>query len=60
MEYKIVSAGDEKSLTDIINEMIEDGWETEGGVAISPDGNFYQAMLLFDEEGDEFETGEEL
>ncbi len=60
MEYKIVGAGDEKSLTDIINEMIEDGWETEGGVAVAPDGNFYQAMLLFDEDGDEFETGEEL
>ena len=60
MEYTIVSANDEKSLVEKINEMIEDGWETEGGIAISPEGNFYQAMLLFDDEGDEFETGEEL
>ncbi len=60
MEYTIVSANDEKLLIDKINNMLEDGWETEGGIAISPEGNFYQAMLLFDEEGDEFETGEEL
>ncbi len=40
--------------------MLDDGWETEGGIAISPDGNFYQAMILFDDESDEFETGEEL
>lgn len=60
MEYTIVSANDEKLLVEKINNMIEDGWETEGGIAISPEGNFYQAMLLFDEEGDEFETGEEL
>ncbi len=60
MEYNIVSSNDDKSLVVKINEMIEDGWETEGGVAISSDGNFYQAMLLFDDDGDEFETGEEL
>ncbi len=60
MEYTFVSANDEKSLIEKINEMIEDGWETEGGIAISPEGNFFQAMLLFDDEGDEFETGEEL
>lgn len=61
MEYKIVSAGDEKSLTDIVNDMLDEGWETEGGLAISPDGNFYQAMILFDDDdGDEYETGEEL
>jgi hypothetical protein len=60
MEYTIVSSGDEKSLIEKINDMFEDGWETEGGVAISTDGTFYQAMILFDDEGDEFETGEEL
>ncbi len=60
MEYTIVSAIDEKTLIEKINDMFEEGWETEGGVTISPDGNFYQAMLLFDDEGDEFETGEEL
>ena len=60
MEYTIVSSTDEKSLIEKINDMFEEGWETEGGVAISADGTFYQAMILFDDEGDEFETGEEL
>jgi hypothetical protein len=60
MEYTIVSANDGNSLTEKVNDMFEEGWETEGGVAISPDGVFYQAMILFDDEGDEFETGEEL
>ena len=60
MEYTIVSSGDDKSLIDKINEMFEEGWETEGGIAISPDGNFYQAMILFEDDEDEFETGEEI
>ena len=60
MEYTIVTANDEKSLIDRVNEMFEQGWETEGGVAISSEGVFCQAMILFDDEGDEFETGEEL
>ncbi len=60
MEYTIVSANDEKLLIEKINNMFEDGWETEGGIAVSPEGNFFQAMLLFDDEGVEFETGEEL
>ena len=60
MEYTIVSSTDEKSLIEKINDMFEEGWETEGGVAISADGTFYQAMILFDDEGDEFEAGEEL
>lgn len=59
MEYTIVSANDDKSLTSQVNEMIEQGWETEGGIAIS-EGVFYQAMILFDDEGDEFEEGQEL
>ncbi|HMQ68710.1 MAG TPA: DUF1737 domain-containing protein [Ignavibacteria bacterium] len=60
MEYTIVSADDEKLLVSKVNQMLGDGWETEGGVAISAGGTFYQAMILFDDEGDEFETGEEL
>lgn len=60
MEYTIVSAEDEKLLIERINDMLEEGWETEGGVAISSDGVFYQAMILFDDDADEFETGEEL
>lgn len=60
MEYTILSASDEKQLVAKVNEELDNGWETEGGVAISADGTFYQAMILFDDEGDEFETGEEL
>ena len=60
MEYTILSASDEKQLVAKVNEELDNGWETEGGVAISADGIFYQAMILFDDEGDEFETGEEL
>lgn len=57
MEYRIVSGDTEKELVVHVNEMIEIGWETEGGVAISPDGRFYQAMILLDEDED-FEKGE--
>ncbi len=60
MEYTIVSSPDEKSLIEKVNNYFEEGWETEGGIAIAPNGTFYQAMILFDDEGDEFETGEEL
>jgi len=60
MEYTILSASDEKQLVAKVNEELDNGWETEGGIAISADGTFYQAMILFDDEGDEFETGEEL
>ncbi len=60
MEYTIVSAKDDKSLIEKVNDMIEQGWETEGGVFISSDGTFYQSMILLDDDLDEFETGEEL
>lgn len=60
MEYTIVSAKDDKSLIIMVNDMIEQGWETEGGVFISNDGTFYQTMILFDDDMDEFDTGEEL
>jgi len=59
MEYIIVSNSDKKELVDEVNEMMNHGWETEGGVSISPDGIFHQAMLKFDDD-DEFDTGEEL
>ncbi|MBS1551236.1 MAG: DUF1737 domain-containing protein [Bacteroidetes bacterium] len=60
MEYSLVSAKDEKEFIGKVNEMIEVGWETEGGVAITSDGTFYQAMIMFEDEGDEFDQGEEL
>lgn len=60
MEYAIVSASTDKELVAKVNDLFSQGWETEGGVSIAPDGRFYQAMILFDDEGDEFETGQEL
>lgn len=60
MEYSLVSSKDEKEFIGKVNEMIEIGWETEGGVAISSDGTFYQSMILFEDDGDEFDQGEEL
>ena len=60
MEYTIVSAATDKELSAKVNDLISQGWETEGGVAISPDGVFYQSMILFDDMGDEFQTGEEI
>ncbi len=53
MEYTLVSAGDEKTLIQKVNDLIISGWETEGGVAIGSDGTLYQAMILFDDFDDE-------
>ncbi len=60
MEYSIVSAKTDKELIEKVNDMFSQGWETEGGVCIGPGGDFYQAMILFDDEGDEFQDGVEL
>ncbi len=60
MEYTIVTASSNDELVKKVNEMLNQGWETEGGVAISQDGNFHQAMILFEDMANEFGTGEEL
>ncbi|HQY21059.1 MAG TPA: DUF1737 domain-containing protein [Ignavibacteria bacterium] len=60
MEYTIVTADSNSELVKKVNEMLNQGWETEGGVAISQDGNFHQAMILFDDVNEEFADGEEL
>lgn len=59
MEYTLVSSKDEKEFIGKVNDLIAGGWETEGGVSVSQDGTFYQAMLLFDD-NDDLMTGEEL
>lgn len=59
MEYTLVSANDEKVFIGKVNDLINQGWETEGGVAITSDGTFYQAMISFDDEDDDL-TGQEL
>ncbi|MBS1519056.1 MAG: DUF1737 domain-containing protein [Bacteroidetes bacterium] len=60
MEYTILTADTNDELVKKVNEMFNQGWETEGGVAISSDGKFHQAMILFDDISDEFASGEEL
>jgi hypothetical protein len=40
MEYSLVSAKDEKEFIAKVNQMNENGWETEGRVAITSDGTF--------------------
>lgn len=58
MEYTIVSSETEKNLIEKVNDLIQLGWEPEGGVAVSSDGTFYQAMVLIDEEGEEDDFGQ--
>jgi hypothetical protein len=60
MEYTIVSGANDLELIKRVTELFETGWETEGGVTISPEGRFYQAMIRFDDEGDEYSAGQEL
>lgn len=60
MEYTIVSGSSEEEIIKMVKELIESGWETEGGIAIDPNGKFFQAMIRFDDEYDEYETGTEL
>lgn len=60
MEYTIVTADSNSELVKKVNEMLNQGWETEGGVAISQDGTFHQAMILIDDVSDEYAEGEEL
>lgn len=60
MEYTLVSDTDKKNFIDKVNDMIANGWETEGGVAITTDGTLYQAMISFEDEDDDLMTGQEL
>lgn len=51
MEYKVVMEHDFDAFTSAVNSDLQDGWQTIGGVAVSPppDGTgilfFYQAMI---------------
>ena len=60
MDYTIVWGNNPEELIKRVRELIEAGWETEGGVAIGTDGRLYQALIRFDNEFDEYETGQEL
>jgi hypothetical protein len=43
-ESRKVSANSKDELNKEVNEMIGQGWETEGGVISNPDGTFSQNM----------------
>lgn len=53
MKYKI-AFGDTDKITDIVNDMIQDGWEPQGSVSIVNDSLVgyivFQAMIKRDEE----------
>ena len=48
MEYKIATAQSIPELERIVNDFMTDGWEPEGGAAISPDGIFFQSMVFYE------------
>ena len=58
MEYKIVTASSIEELEAIINGMIDEGWEPEGGAQPATDGLFMQTMVYYDMEGHELEDDE--
>ena len=46
MEYKIISAHNQtKLLEERVNRALLEGWTCLGGVCISDESNFYQAMV---------------
>lgn len=45
MEYKIVTKSSVNDIEKAVNELIKAGWEPIGGVAYSPGGYYYQAMI---------------
>jgi hypothetical protein len=59
MEYTIASSDTIDELENTVNEMLDDGWEPSGGLTISHDGVYLQAMVRYDDELDEFEDYEE-
>ena len=45
MEYTVVKAENFDDLIRNVAEWMDSGWKPQGGVAVSPDGSFYQAMI---------------
>ena len=53
MEYKIATAQSIPELERIVNDLIDEGWEPEGGATVTPDGIFFQSMMFYEMEDDE-------
>ena len=49
--YKILRADSISDLIDQVDEHIKVGWIPQGGIAISPDKFFYQAMCAYNKLG---------
>lgn len=49
MRYYIVQAPNKEMLGVRVSQRILNGWEPIGGLAISPDNKFYQAVVKHDE-----------
>lgn len=45
MTYEIALAMSSEELEEVVASMINDGFKPEGGLAISPSGQFAQAMV---------------
>ena len=48
-EYKVVHADSTDQLSNLINDMVDDGWTPQGGVFCSMKAykNYFQAMILY-------------
>lgn len=57
MEYKIATAQSIPELERIVNDLMNEGWEPEGGACVSPDGIYFQTMVFY--EMDDMEDEEE-
>ncbi len=53
MEYKIATAQSIPELERIVNDLIDEGWEPEGGAMVTPDGIFCQSMMLYEMEDED-------
>jgi hypothetical protein len=48
MEYKIATAQNIPELERMVNDLMGEGWEPEGGACASPDGIFFQSMVFYE------------
>lgn len=52
MDYKIATAQSIPELEKLVNDLVNEGWEPEGGANVSPDGIYFQSMVFFDMDDD--------
>lgn len=46
MKYRVIVETSSKSLEDRVNSFIEIGWIPQGGVSVSSNGYYSQAMII--------------